>query len=271
MTDRAPEGRRLALFDLDFTIVPHDTMLLFCNYVLQQNRLRMLYMLFFLPAALPAAVRLISSGTIKRFFFSFLWRMPRETVEAHAEQFVRERVLPEALPDIAERIEKHRLQGDYLILNTASPHFYAHIIARELGFDACCATDLVLEPKQRLLPKIGGRNNKGAAKLDCMLEVLPAPLRSRTQQRRDFEVGREPREPAPIPNSISYSDSPADLPLLRLTETAVLVAPGEKLASLAGGRSWEILWPRLPFDGRTSKLILMIRQALGFYRPRTVS
>lgn len=256
------------MFDLDFTILPYDTMLLFCNFVLKKQRRRMLYVLVFLPAALPAALRLISSGTIKRFFFSFLWRMPRATVLDHAAEFVREQVMPLVFPEVRERIAVHKRRGDYLILNTASPYFYAEIIATELGFDACCATDLVLEERQKLLMQIAGRNNKREVKLDCMLPLFPAETRPTLERRRDFELHGTGQQPPVLPGSVAYSDSPADLPLLRLAQTAVLVAPGPELTALAPGHTWEILQPRLPFRGRMSRLLMMLRQALGFHSVR---
>ncbi len=264
---RSAEGRSLVLFDLDFTLVPHDTMLLFCNYVLRKERRRLAYALVFLPAAVPAALRLISSGTIKRFFFSFLWRLPEERVRDWAQDYVRTWVVPEVFPELRERIEEHRRRGDYLILNTASPFFYAELIARELGFDACCATDMAIEARQRLLPRIRNRNNKHAVKLDCMLPLLPTSLHETVRRRRDYELKTEGEEPEPLAHSMAYSDSTADLPLLRLAERGVVVAPGNALALLARARGWETIVPKRPYSNRPGKIRLMLKEALGLYHP----
>lgn len=269
-SERDPqECNGIAIFDLDFTVVPFDTMLLLCNYVRRRQRWRLLYLIVFLPAALVAAARLISSRTIKRFFFSFAFRMSAADLSRHANNFVQTEVVPNVFPQITEAINRHRSNGDYLILNTASPMFYAELIARELSFDACCATNLIVRQKQSLLPSIPTPNNKHAAKLDAMTTLLPADLHPALEARGAFERGNSSFEPAPLAGCVAYSDSTADLPILRLGESAVVVAPGDVLLSEARQRSWKIIQPAMPFASNRSKWLMMLKQALGLYRTPT--
>ena len=60
-----------ALFDLDQTLIPWDTQLLFCNFVLKRMPLRRLYLLTLLP--LLPFYKLLGSDGLKRVFLNYLW------------------------------------------------------------------------------------------------------------------------------------------------------------------------------------------------------
>ena len=77
--DTEPAKRGVALFDLDQTLVPWDTQLLFCNWVLRHEPIRRLFLLILLPF-LPLSLVLGSEG-MKRVFLSFLWAFPSAAVE----------------------------------------------------------------------------------------------------------------------------------------------------------------------------------------------
>ena len=80
---------RIALFDLDGTLLAEDTQLLFCNFVLKRLALRRLFLPFFLPFAAAGAARVLGARELKRVFLSYLWLMPRERLEHYAREFAR--------------------------------------------------------------------------------------------------------------------------------------------------------------------------------------
>lgn len=47
--------RRFAFFDLDHTLLPFDTQALFCNFILQREGWRRVWLLWFLPCVPLAA------------------------------------------------------------------------------------------------------------------------------------------------------------------------------------------------------------------------
>ncbi len=259
-------SKRYALFDLDYTLIPQDTLLLFCNYILHRHRARILFLFVLIPVIPLAALRLIGSKTLKRFFLSFLFGLRREYIESAAQDFVRRSVIPRIYPEIRAEVERHKKEGRITVLNTASPLFYAKYIAEELGFDHIYATPVILPDRFPLLGRIEGKNNKRYAKIERMMEILPSAvqilLRSTPPAR---PANPEYPQAAILLDSCSYSDSSADLPMLRLTEHARLVHPDKKLAEEGRQQGWEVLHPIRPYSSNAGKLYHSIRQLLGLY------
>ena len=145
---------------------------------------------------------------MKRAFLSFLWRMPRAHLTELAHEFAETVVPPLLYPEIMAEVEKHRAAGRAMILNTASPEFYATEIARVLRFDHVFGSRVVFPSDPLpLIPRIEGENNKHAEKLKRMKHLMESALT------------------LPLPGSYAYSDSKADLPMLRYVEHPVVVHP----------------------------------------------
>ncbi|MCB1169013.1 MAG: haloacid dehalogenase-like hydrolase [Leptospiraceae bacterium] len=263
MTSGKP--RSFALFDLDFTLIGHDTLLLFCNYILKKHPWRILYLIFFAPVAVLAAPGWISSGTLKRFFLSFLWGLPREKLVFYARDFVQRSVLPRMYPELLSILREHQEAGRTVVLNTAAPDIYAPYIADALKVEHVYSTRILLKNRMPLLPVMEGRNNKNLEKIHRMQEILPEAVGAALKEKLDWKRPEYPPS-AVLRGSFSYSDSPADLPLLRLTEFAAVVNP-ESSAYIEEARKkgWDFLYPARDFRGRGGKVWLMFRQCLGLY------
>ncbi len=255
-------GVRVALFDLDHTLLPHDTQGLLANFVLRRQRGRTLLHLPFLAVAPARVLRLVSTRFLKRMFLNYLWRLPRPQLERLVLEFVTSEVRPRLYPSVLEELERHRREGRTTVLNSASPEFYVTAIGRELGFDHAIGTrvDLGPGPRVRWLPDIDGPNNKRAAKLERMRELL----------------GVTPGEPwpghdgrPPLEDSWAYSDSAADVPLLRLARHKVLVHPSAEFSAIGGHEGWDmtVLQPPRPYAGETGARLTSLRQAFGLYPP----
>lgn len=245
-------ARGYAFFDLDHTLVCHDTQGLFCNFVLRREGWRRLYLLLYLGAMPLFFLRIFGLRTMKRIFTSYLWRMPRERLERYVEEFLEtdfERCL---YPEVVAEVERHREEGRVLVLNSASPDFYLHGIARRLGFDHCLGTRLEIEDPMPLLPRIEGANNKHGAKITAMIAAGLIP----DLEREGMEV---------LADSWSYSDSPADIPLLSIAEHGVMIHPGEKLEAVGLERGWQTMTPPRPYEGKAGSTAAAVRQILGLY------
>lgn len=237
---------RFAFFDLDGTLLPWDTQLLFCNFVLRRRGWRRLLLIPFLLMLPLAAVRLVRSRGMKRVFLGYLWRMPRAELEELAAAFAREVADHHLWPAMRGEIAEQRAAGRTIVLNTASPAFYAQAIARELGFDHCFATRVVVPRRMPLVAAIDGPNNKRAAKLDAMrtADLLPADAANA------------------LPDSTAYSDSHADLPLLELATDPVVVRPTARLAAQAVRHGWRRLDPE---PAPRHPHLAMLRMLLGLW------
>lgn len=240
------EGKRFAFFDLDHTLIPHDTQLLFCNFVLRHEGWRRCYVLFFLPVLGLGLFRIVGTKGMKRVFLSYLWRMRRERLEALVAAFVDKVFMEEMHPELKEEIEKHREAGRVLVLNSASPEFYVRAIGEKLGFDYAHGTRVVVEDGgMPLVPVIEGANNKCEAKIPRMKAILP--------EGAGDEIVR-------IADSYAYSDSAADLPLLALAEHPVMVDPNARLREAGESAGWEELETERHRNHASS-----LRQAFGLY------
>ncbi len=238
-----------AFFDLDQTLVPYDTQALFCQFVLQRHGWRRAYLATWLPALPLAGCGLIGHRGLKRLFLNYLWRLPRVELAQMVAEFVAKVVTPLLYPEVVARLREHQAAGLTCILNSASPDFYALEIGRRLGFSHSFATriDLGIGPRVRFTPNVLGPNNKGAHKLTAMAALLPAMAQGN----------------GVIPGSYAYSDSHADLPMLRLTEHPVMVHPTRQLAAAGHAAGWPTLTPPRPFTNQVQHHFQTLRQITG--------
>lgn len=236
--DSPPGG--IALFDLDGTLLAWDCQLLFRHFVVRQEPWRALLLpafLIFLPFA-----GLLGPGRMKRVFLSFLWRMSPDKLAACSRDFARH-VMPAIYPEVRDQVERHRASGDFLILASASPEFYVLEIGRELGFDLTLGT--VVETGS-FFPRLV--NHKGRAKVERLKQELPALY---------FENGR-------LRRCHGYTDSCADLPMLELCDSATVVNPPQRLATLAEQSGWHILRPWRPWRNRIDFALRVLALLSGF-------
>ncbi len=248
--------RAFAFFDLDHTLLPHDTQALFCNYVLHREPWRVFLHLFFLPYALLRAVGLVSTVRAKRAFNSYLWHMPLSRLSHYAHEFAEKSAIPWAYPSLLAELERHREADRVLVLNTASPDFYARAIAEAFGFDYCVATKVRLLDPFPLHPSIP-ENNKRSVKIEAMQAEVPGVADLTDDDRND--------------HCWAYSDSAADLPLLHFGGSAVLIHPAPQLATLGLRNEWSFLYPQRPYGGKLGNTLAMLRQMLGLYPERPAS
>ena len=237
-----------AIFDLDQTLLPYDTQVLFCNHVLQRHPLRRAYLLLFVPATALKGARIISTRTLKRVFCSYLRGLSQPQLEKLVISFVGEAVIPSLYPEVLAEVERHKAAGRTLILNSASPDFYVQAIGRRLGFHHSIGTAVRLTDPMPLFPAIIGPNNKYEAKLKAMRHLMPVELS------------------LPLPGAWGYSDSTADLPLLRFVENPVTVHPDPFLKDIAGQEHWPILTPPRTHTSRFQFFIACTLHALGLFR-----
>lgn len=241
--------RVLALFDLDGTLIPWDTQMLFSNYVVRRHGWRRLFLLPFLLALPFYLIGLVSELAMKRIYLGYLKGLSLDRIDKLAHDFVEETVLPSCYPEIMERLHEHQAKGDLCVLVSASPTLYAGYVGKSLGFELTLGSDTENIDPFPFFPKMPFGNNKGITKVNR--------LRS---------LGLLPEEGAnPPTGSIAYSDSTADLPMLFSCEQAVLVNPSVKLLKNAHGRAWETVTPKRPWNTKTGKSWKIFLQLLGLY------
>jgi HAD superfamily hydrolase (TIGR01490 family) len=238
-----------ALFDLDQTLIPWDTQLLFCDFVLKRMPWRRFYLLIFIPFL--ALTKVLEAEGMKRVFLNYLWGLNREDLDELAEAFVDQHFPETFYEEMLEVLEEQKQLGRTIVLSSASPEIWVRPIAHKLGVDHYFGTTLEIAPRVRLFPDIIGGNNKGANKLVKMSAILPD--------------GFDPDSGETLPNSHGFSDSHADLPMLNICESASMVHPTDKLQLEGEKRGWNTYLPERPTSGKRSFAMACIRQALGIY------
>lgn len=237
-----------ALFDLDQTLIPWDTQLLFCDFVLKRMPLRRLYLLGLLP--LLPFYKLIGSDGMKRVFLNYLWGLDPDALDEMAEEFVDQHFPSTFYQEIIDMLADQKRMGRMTILSSASPEIWVKPIAKKLGFDHYFGTRIEMSPRVCLFPDLPGGNNKGANKLRKMRHLLPD----------GFDLKNDT-----LSNSTGFSDSHADLPMLNICGHAVMVHPTARLQSEGEERGWELRTPARPTAGKRQFGIACLRQALGIW------
>jgi len=157
-------------------------------------------------------------------------KSPATLTELHAafmEGFVRPMFLPAALA----LLQSHRDNGDYLLIITATNRFITAPIARVLEVDDLIATDL---------EQVDGIYTGRMQGVPCFQEGKVKRLEAWLD---DYNRGaRADGKPVLSMNdSIFYSDSFNDLPLLEQVAEAVAVDPDDTLRKVAAQRGWPII------------------------------
>ena len=145
----------------------------------------------------------------------------RATLDRWHQQYMQTMVAPMITPAARALVDKHRAQGDTLLIITATNRFVTAPIARAFGIPHLIAT----EPEER-----DGHFTGKVAGTPCYREGKVTRLNSWMK-----EQGQNLR------GSWFYSDSHNDLPLLSIVDHPVAVNPDDILRREALARGWTIL------------------------------
>ena len=143
-----------------------------------------------------------------------------EQLDALRQEYLRDWVQPMMLPKAAELLAKHRAQGDFLLIITATNGFVTRPIAEKLGVDDILATEL---------EQIDGRFTGNIAGTPC----FQAGKVSRLNQWLEKNTNHT------LKDSYFYSDSFNDLPLLEVVDTPIAVDADDTLSAAAKEKGWQ--------------------------------
>jgi HAD superfamily hydrolase (TIGR01490 family) len=210
---------RLAIFDVDGTLVRGSSERLFWRYLAARGRQGprqiaafLLFMLRYLPTG--------GIHTIKKNK-AYLCGLKSADVAALADEFVATRLLPRLNDAILQRLRQHVLRGDAVVLLTGTLDPIAQSLARRLGVRHVCAT-LCSERNGRYLAQPPETHPFGAAKLGLSRQLA-------------VQIGLD------LKTATAYGDSRHDLYLLEAVSEAVAVSPDRGLLAAALARDWEII------------------------------
>ncbi len=217
---------KLALFDLDGTLIPKDSDHAFNEFAITlgwadaldfRRRNDAFY-------ADYAAGRLDIHAYVD--FATAPWRQrPPAELDKATERFLALIVRPMLHPQALALVQRHRDAGDLVAVVTATNDFVTRPIAALFGVQHLIATELERDAQGRVTGRIQGTPSFREGKVARVTEWLAA----RGQTLRDFE------------SSTFYSDSTNDLPLLECVSAPVATNPGPALERIAQERGWPVL------------------------------
>lgn len=214
---------RLALFDLDNTLLAGDSDFEWAQFLMDQGVLdREVY-----EARNQQFYDQYKAGTLDiHEFLDFqlkpLSRHSRAQLDAWHREYMATRIIPMVAPGTAELLRRHA--GDTCMIVTATNSFVTAPIARHLGVPHLIAT----EPEMRADEFTGG--------------VAGTPsFREGKVARLEQWLGEQGKTWADVTESWFYSDSLNDLPLLERVQHPVAVDPDATLLQHARTNGWPVL------------------------------
>jgi HAD superfamily hydrolase (TIGR01490 family) len=214
---------RLALFDLDNTLLAGDSDFEWAQFLIEKEVLdREVY-----EARNRHFYEAYKAGTLDiHEFLDFqlkpLARHPRKQLDHWHAEFMQKKILPIITQKARDLIDSHR--DDARVVITATNRFVTAPIARELGIENLIAT----EPEE-----IGGEFT-GRAK------GVPSFREGKVERLKSW-MAEHGIEWESVGETWFYSDSLNDLPLLSLVSHPVAVDPDETLKEHALRHDWRVI------------------------------
>ncbi len=216
---------RLALFDLDNTLIAGDSDFEWAQFLIEQGVLdREVY-----EARNMGFYQQYKDGTLDiHEFLDFqlkpLSRHTRAQLDAWHQEFMQHKIRPIVLPRARALVDRHRDRGDLCAIVTATNRFVTEPIARIFGVENLIATE----------PEVMDGEFTGKVR------GVPS-FREGKVTRLEAWLGNRRLRWSDVAESCFYSDSLNDLPLLGKVTRPVAVDPDDTLRAHAEHHGWEII------------------------------
>ena len=212
---------RLALFDVDETLIRGDSEVLWCRY-LTENGIRDMRGIDGFMKAYEAGN--LDFDAFSRFQLRPLAELPEDLLVEHRSRFLAEMITPRLFDTALARVIDHSQRGHEVLAISAAYEFIAAPVANLAGIDRGLYTDAEHD---------GNAYTGRVQGTPCFREGKVERLTSWLAERGEG--------PEVLESSWFYSDSHNDLPLLRRVGNPVAVRPDPKLRAVAEASGWEVL------------------------------
>lgn len=217
---------KLALFDLDHTLIPIDS-----DYSWGQFTVRLGWRdAETHTRANDAFYEQYKAGTLDiheyiRFSVAPLAEHGAEKADAAHRLFMDEVIRPALRPQALDLVRRHQAAGDQVVIVTATNEFVTRPIAAAFGVPELIAIDLDRDARGNPTGAIRGTPSFREGKVARVEQWLA---------ERGLDWSR-------VEHSTFYSDSINDLPLLEKVHEPVATNPDARLSAIAADRGWRIL------------------------------
>ncbi|MEY3665538.1 MAG: hypothetical protein RLZZ153_1720 [Pseudomonadota bacterium] len=216
---------RLALFDLDHTLLPLDSDYEWARFLArlgvvnetEQQQRNQYFMDQYRAGSLDMAEFL-------QFQLAPLAAHPRETLIAWHQRYMQEVIRPAMRPAAIELVRRHQQAGDLCAIVTATNEFVTAPIAQAFGIAHLVATGV-----ESINGRFTGQPRGTPSYREGKLTRTDEWLASMNLRFEDFS------------QTFFYSDSVNDVPLLSRVSHPVATNPDVRLEALARERGWTVL------------------------------
>jgi HAD superfamily hydrolase (TIGR01490 family) len=216
---------QLALFDLDNTLLAGDSDFEWGQFLIGQGVLdRELHLARNLQFYEDYKAGTLDIHAFLEFQLKPLSMHSRSQLDAWHNLYMEQKVRPMMTDKARALIEKHKANGDLMVIITATNSFVTNPIAREYGVEHLIGT-----VPEEIGGEFTGRVSGVPSFKEGKVTRLNQWLAERGQRLEDFET------------TWFYSDSHNDLPLMKMVQQPVAVDPDPQLKAHAEENGWPII------------------------------
>jgi len=216
---------QLALFDLDNTLLAGDSDYQWGQFLMEEGLLeRELHQAKNLQFYEDYKAGELDIYAFLEFQLKPLSEHKRAELDKLHERYMQRKILPMMTDKAKELVEKHKANGDVMLIITATNSFVTNPIAKAFGID-----DLIGTTPEEVDGEFTGRVTGTPSFQQGKVTRLHEWLAERGQSLSDFET------------TWFYSDSHNDLPLMKLVDKPVAVDPDPVLKAYADEQGWPVI------------------------------
>lgn len=212
---------RVALFDMDRTLVREHTSRLFTQYQRERGEvgpLRTVRVAYWLALY---TLGIVDAPTVARVALAGFKGVDAREHRAHIEEWFPRYVAPHISDEGRRIVEQHRAAGDHLAIVTGASRYVTEPLARVLDIEHLVCTDVLVGPDGRFTGEAQIPLAFGEGKRALTFELL-----GRLGVRAEAAT--------------FYTDSITDLPLLEAVGRPIVVNPDYRLRRQAERRGWPV-------------------------------
>lgn len=213
---------KLAIFDLDNTLIAGDSDCLWGEYLCEQGfQDPEIYVRQHQQYYKDYVAGVLDIHDFLEFQLKPLKNVDPEILSVRRQEYLEQKVKPILLDKAINLIEEHRQKGHELIIITATNRFITEPIAELLGVHDLIASDAEIIDGIYTGKPVG----------------IPSYAQGKVTRLKDWlkEHNKQPEE------TWFYSDSHNDIPLLKEVDHAIAVDPDEQLRAEAEKQAWPII------------------------------
>jgi HAD superfamily hydrolase (TIGR01490 family) len=197
--------KKLAIFDVDYTITKKETLMELFKYVIKEDKRNLVYIPRAITSGLLYLTKVYDEKRVKESFLKFIDGKTEKEIKELVNRFYQNRLSKILYEDSIEMMKNLKKEGYDIYLISASPEFYLYELYAIEVIDKIIGTKFIFD-QGIFKRKMRGFNCKGEEKVRRLKEIL-----------------KEEKIEVDFKNSYMFSDSLSDKPLLDLVGNPYLI------------------------------------------------